>query len=272
MAFEYSVVRCSFQPARNVVCKSTNGVDLVYAETKQLDYALLRNFISEEEANRASQFHLTDDKETYVCCHAILRLLISRRLRIDPLEIRFERGRNNKPFIEGNPLYFNISHTRKAFAIAISDTYTGVDLEGLNRRLDMKLVMNSTFSNRERSYITANPMGEKERFFLLWTRKEAVLKAIGTGIIHRLRKVKVSEPSNVISRRIIYDGENEQICDQLIIYSIKISDNYLSVAIPREAEVKLSIVAEDNLWTMFDYPPRISNDYASGGDLVNALG
>lgn len=251
MIYEYSKVRCSFKPARSVMCNGTSGVDLIYAETKQLDYALLKNFVSAEEAHRAALFHSSEDKKTYVSCHAVLRLLISRKLGIGPLEIRFKKGRNNKPFLEGNPFHFNISHTRKAFAIAISDIYTGVDLEDINRRLVMESMMNSTFCMRERSFIKAHKAGERERFFLLWTRKEAVLKAIGTGIIHRLRKVKVSEAENVINRRIILNGEDEDKCDQLFIYSMRVSDNYLSVAIPKVADVKLLVLDENNFLSVF---------------------
>lgn len=261
MISKYSVVRCSFKPCEEIPLTDNCNVALFYAESQNLDYDLLKKYISAEEAERATHFRSAEDRRTYICCHAILRLVLSGKLKTKTSALVLIKGKNNKPYLSGNPFHFNISHTRRAFAIAISDEYTGIDLENIDRKLDMRTILDSTFSCRERSFITQDHSSERERFFLLWTRKEAFLKAIGTGIIHDLRRIKVSEECNVINRKVEVTGRmDERICDEHFIYSMRISDNILSVATPKEADVKLDVIDENNFGYIFNDQLNFSND------------
>ncbi|HLN56051.1 MAG TPA: 4'-phosphopantetheinyl transferase superfamily protein [Bacteroidales bacterium] len=265
MISNYSTVRCFFQPSGNVSSAQNCNINLFYAESKNLDYDLLKRYISEDEAKRASLFHSADDRRTYTCCHAILRLVLSGKLLTAASEITISKEKNNKPYVAGSPFHFNISHTRSAFAIAVSDQYTGIDLENIDRRLDMKSILHSTFGTHERTFITQDQSSERERFFLLWTRKEAFLKAIGVGIIHHLRKIKVAEECNVINRNAVAGELEDRICDEHFIYSMRISDNILSVATPNEADVKLDVIDESNFGYMFSDQLNFSIDSAVRG-------
>ena len=53
------------------------------------------------------------------------------------------------------------------------------------------------------NYICRSKEEAIDRFFLLWTRKEALLKALGTGIINNLKRVNVSEASKFYKKGII---------------------------------------------------------------------
>lgn len=242
----FSYVKCSFQPEGEKLYYGRSHVEVVFAKTENLDYAMLKKWVSAEELNRSSMFHFLDDRCTYICCHAVLRLLLARRLNKTAASIVFERGYHNKPYLPGNPFYFNISHTRKSFAIAISDAYTGIDLESPDRLIKPELIMDSTFCMEEQFFINENEREEKERLLLLWTRKEAFLKAIGRGITSELSKIKVSEPHNLIAGSIIPTAIDIKISEEHYIYSINVSDHLLSVACPGEADLKLNIIDENN--------------------------
>lgn len=207
---------------------------------------MLKKMVTAEEMDRASRFHFLDDRCTYICCHAVLRLLLSRRLNKSAASIVFERGYHNKPYLPGNPIFFNISHTRKAFAIAISDAYTGIDLESPERLISPELIMDSTFCMEEQFFINENEHEVKERLLLLWTRKEAFLKALGRGITNELKRIKVSEPHNLISGSVVPSASDLKISGEHFIYSTKVSDHFLSVACPGEAVLKLGIIDENN--------------------------
>lgn len=242
----YPFVKCSFQPERPKLYHEKSWIEMFFAETENLDYAMLKKFVSTEELDRSARFHFIDDRCTYVCCHAILRLMLACRLNKAPISITFEKGFNNKPYLKGNPVYFNISHTRKAFLVAISGVYTGVDVESIYKNIEPGLLMDSSFSTDEQLFIKGNRNEEKDRFFLLWTRKEAFLKAIGKGIISDLDKVIVSGQHNHIAESILPATEDVKISGEHFIYSIRIADHFLSVASPVESDLKFRVIDENS--------------------------
>ncbi len=81
-----------------------------------------------------------------------------------------------KPYIP-NQDYFNISHSGDFVVLAQAETEVGVDIEKINdRHLN---VAERVFTERELSWMNESPV---ERFFILWTQKEAVMKAVGKGL------------------------------------------------------------------------------------------
>jgi len=80
---------------------------------------------------------------------------------------------------------------------------------------------------------------------LIWTRKEALLKAIGLGIIDELKDIDVSETNT--HRREIFDRYGaEIISDRLSIYSEMIDSHFLSLAVWGKIEVnQLNLVQKD---------------------------
>ena len=80
---------------------------------------------------------------------------------------------HGKPYIEGGP-YFSISHCKAGIAVAIDDQPIGIDIESI-RHAHEDLI--------ERTMNAAERAGMDDRKFTrLWTQKEAVVKAAGTGI------------------------------------------------------------------------------------------
>ena len=57
-----------------------------------------------------------------------------------------------------------------------------------------------------------------KRFNLLWTRKEAYLKASVIGIINKLTQVEVSEKENHIDKKLLYDLISDSIFNKHFIY------------------------------------------------------
>ena len=90
-----------------------------------------------------------------------------------------------KPYLEHGP-YFSISHCKHAILVAISDREIGVDVESI-RRTDDSLVRR-TMNEAEQARIASAPDPQRA-FIALWTRKEAVVKMRGTGILDDLHRV-----------------------------------------------------------------------------------
>ena len=99
----------------------------------------------------------------------------------------FSYNENGKPYFENGP-YFSISHCKEAIAVAVCDEPVGIDIESI-RHADDSLI-ERVMSEDERSLIRAKrPKAngeclEADRLFTrLWTQKEAIVKAQGTGIL-----------------------------------------------------------------------------------------
>ena len=86
----------------------------------------------------------------------------------------FKYNEHGKPFTEGAP-YFSISHCKEGIAVAIDDKPVGIDIEGIRHANDdlIERVMNE----KERVGM------DDRKFTRLWTQKEAIVKAQGTGIM-----------------------------------------------------------------------------------------
>ena len=109
-----------------------------------------------------------------------VKALLSKHIPI-PFEIL--RTENGKPYIEGNPLCFSISHSRNKAVVAISESPVGVDFEtftGKPREAVLK-----KFTEREQSEIDC------EREFLRhWTAREAYIKLKGLTLAKTYKRLE----------------------------------------------------------------------------------
>jgi len=238
-----SFIHCCFGNNDNVVTgKISPGVEVYFAKTKEIisEYSVLEKYIDKRDKLMAYKLHFDEDRYTYLFCHTLLRLFISKKLKIDPSEISVIYDKNNKPGLKADSLFFNISHTREAFAFAISDhSKVGIDIEKVDRNIDFKSIINNFFSKEEREFILESPVDSRNRFFLLWTRKEAFLKVLGVGIINNLEDVEVfRDVNNLNMENFGYLADYTAITDQFI-YSIKLQNYFISLATPQKVKINL---------------------------------
>lgn len=88
-----------------------------------------------------------------------------------------ERG---KPYFVDSPYHFSISHTKRRVTCAISDRPIGIDIEEIDRDIDLRLA-DKILSPGER---TEYDKAEDKRIALLtfWVLKEAQTKCTGEGL------------------------------------------------------------------------------------------
>ena len=244
-------ISCSFTNFKNRSPAFPHGkVEVYYGLTENFisDITNLNEKLSNNEIERARKFLSDSDRNTYIACHGNLRIILSSKLGRSPSQIEILSDENNKPFLKQNPLHFNISHDRNAFAIAVSEyTPVGIDIEKIKHDLEYSSLLNSVFTSQEISSVRDNPVVAREIFFLLWTRKEALLKAMGTGIIDDLNKIDVSGMANEV-RKVNLDNLKikapEAVSKDYFIYSLGVSDYYISIALPQQVEIRLVYLNE----------------------------
>jgi 4'-phosphopantetheinyl transferase len=126
-------------------------------------------------------YSYTEEKERhrFILSKSVLRLILSKYLHEPAENIQFSFGANKKPFLrsDNTNLHYNVSHAGDWILIAISGSAVGVDIELIDTDLDYSAILPVFFSPEEAKLIQ-----NRNDFYLLWTRKEALVKATGKGI------------------------------------------------------------------------------------------
>ncbi len=143
------------------------------------------------EKERASTYPNEKDKHRFIICRGALRILLGKYTGNKPQDIHLTLGKNKKPFIRLDPsvdIQFNVAHSGDWILIAISDNPVGIDIEFIDGAFFYSEMLPVCFSKAEIDYITNSEIPHAT-FYLLWTRKEALVKASGQGIETELESV-----------------------------------------------------------------------------------
>jgi len=145
--------------------------------------------LSSDEQSRAAEFAFEKDRAVFVAAHALLRYALGLIFEAD--KIRFRVDTYGKPVLDlpiDHDVHFNLSHTRGMAVCAICrGCHVGVDVEEINHNVDIVTLAREYFAAAEHQLVVATPSENRaETFFRLWTLKEAMVKAIGTGLWSRL--------------------------------------------------------------------------------------
>ena len=154
-------------------------------------YHRLYHLLNNDEKAAAARYRNQPDRESYVVRHGVLRLLLGRQLNIPADALVFRFNQNNKPYLKAigaRSCFFNLSHSGGEFLIAIGKDELGIDIEKVDPAFEWQDIASTYFSAAEVDYIATAPK-PTQAFFLLWTRKEALIKARGMGIDDNLPAV-----------------------------------------------------------------------------------
>lgn len=196
----------------------------------------LSAMLDRHERDRAARFVHDSDRERYVLGHGYLREVLGLATGQAPASITFQRGEFGKPVMTGTDLHFNFSDTKDAVLVGIAHEELGVDVETMARRVDHVSVAEHYFTSEEIALITSSPDG-KRRFLDLWTRKEAVLKASGVGIMDDLKVLRVDAPRCEV--RIAHGDFVRMAAAQYHVRSFAIGDGHWgSVATAQPLDLK----------------------------------
>lgn len=148
-----------------------------------LDVASPADWLSADETARAARFATDTLKQRWAASRAGMRGILGAVLERPPGSFVFGAGEHGRPFLEGVdcPFSFNLSHSEGLAALVICEAVVGVDIERV-RPLHHD-VADMFFSPPENEAL--GKLGEERRaegFYRCWTAKEAVLKALGSGL------------------------------------------------------------------------------------------
>lgn len=91
-------------------------------------------------------------------------------------------GDMGKPYLKDGRAEFSVSHSKKLWMVAISDALIGADLE-VSKDKDKDKIAKKIFSELENRYIE---LWGEYGFYRLWTRREALIKALGLSVFDKM--------------------------------------------------------------------------------------
>jgi 4'-phosphopantetheinyl transferase len=147
--------------------------------------ATARALLSAAERARADRFHRAGDAAHWMVCRASLRQVLGRLLGQPPDTVMLEESPAGKPLLAGaaTGLHFNLSHCAGLAAIVVCrHGPVGIDVEPVARASDLLECVDAFCHPREIAALPAGGAGRAAALLEIWTAKEALLKALGTGL------------------------------------------------------------------------------------------
>lgn len=159
-------------------------------------------WLPSDEAARAAAFRQEADRSRFVTGRALARAALGDRLGISPTDVVIRLGPRDgpapgRPFVDGAPS-FSIAHAGSWVLVAVVDAVTGPvgawagagAGAGATVHVGVDVESTSPAQDHLADLLDAVPVQERpgdgwgaESFTRSWVRREAVLKAVGTGLL-----------------------------------------------------------------------------------------
>ena len=159
--------------------------------------------LTQPERDRASAYRFDADRDRFLARRAALRVAIASHLGSSPADVEVAQrcptcgSLGHGPLHVGGGLSVSLSAAGDIALVAVSTGAVGVDVERASSDLDLEGAERTALAATE---LAALPTGLTERtaaFLRLWTAKEAVLKAGGTGLAADPRAVAIDGDAGI---------------------------------------------------------------------------
>ncbi|MCX7115912.1 MAG: 4'-phosphopantetheinyl transferase superfamily protein [Gammaproteobacteria bacterium] len=142
------------------------------------------NWLNAEELERFRRFYFPQHRRRFAQARLAVKTILARYLNCLPSTLYFQYQTYGKPeFAHTSQIKFNISHSQDVALLAVGQQQTlGIDIEQFSCRPFLGIAAHF-FSPTEQAYLQHSPPALLAlRFFSIWSRKEALIKANGFGI------------------------------------------------------------------------------------------
>lgn len=152
--------------------------------------------LSPDEGNRANRFRFPIHRQRFIAARSMLRKIISLYTAVNPQEIIFGYDANKKPFLQFpdmTSLQFNLSHSDNLAVYALTlDHAIGIDVEKIMPDYNQDVAERFLSPQENAALLDLPPEKRVLGFYKIWSRKEAVIKAVGKGLAIPLSSFSVS--------------------------------------------------------------------------------
>ncbi len=201
-----------------------NKVYYLYLSTKhdEQQYQHLLHSLATKDIKEIERFRFRQDRYLRLYSRLLLNKILKEKYGLNQQDLVFAKNEFGKPYLLNQPqIFFNISHSKQALAVGFSNQNLGVDIEKISNA-NLKIA-GRFFTKNEINYINnhidqaPNNILNKpsicadnllnQRFFEIWTKKEAYLKYHGQGLSLGLNSFDVLADTPACQWQTFKDGQ-----------------------------------------------------------------
>ena len=194
------MVFCNFDYPWIRLIRRTDKITIVYVDLTpgELHEQHAIDWLDESELKRIQRYRISRPQREFALCRAALRCMLCEQLGCENDQLSFAAENYGKPYALVNrkpvPINFNVSHSDPHGLVTITHGMrVGIDVETTKYERDFDGIASVVFGPNERVDIASVSGIEKAHLFLrFWTLKEAVVKALGTGLATDLTEFEIS--------------------------------------------------------------------------------
>lgn len=163
-----------------------------YLNINEVNIDEISRCVSGKRLDRASKLKHEKDRLRSIAVEYLLNTMIEEiqgntdeYMIPTPVELEYdEHGKPHVYTIEGDEIYFSLSHSGDYVACIIADKSCGIDIERHSDR-DYEKIARRICTDSELEHVKT-----KEEFYQVWTLKESVMKAEGLGLALDMKKIE----------------------------------------------------------------------------------
>ncbi|MEC3533214.1 4'-phosphopantetheinyl transferase Sfp, partial [Bacillus thuringiensis] len=192
------------------------------------------NLLNNIEREKANSYHHSADRARFIIGCVISRLVLGKILSMSPVQVPIDRmcsvcklqhGRPQLP--EGMP-QLSVSHSGEWVVVAFTKSApVGIDVEQMNPNVDVMKMAEGVLTDIEIAQVMKLPNEQKiDGFLKYWTRKVAVLKATGEGLMIPPVHITVSAPNN--PPRLFVFKDKQELANNTMMEDVRPSLDYMA--------------------------------------------
>lgn len=150
--------------------------------------------LTEEEHRRAESFRFAADRIRWSGFRTQLRLVLGTAIGTAPLDVPIVLTPLGKPVLAPpfDRIHFSLSHCEDLALVAVcADGPVGVDVEPTARCAELSGCEQTFCHPQETASLPLDGAARCLRLMQIWTAKEALLKALGTGFTHPPESIRM---------------------------------------------------------------------------------
>lgn len=162
-------------------------IKLAYCNVDDLDLEKSYELLPEQRKSKVDFYRFEKDKKLSAGAYLLLDAMLNEKNITNPT---FKTKEYGKAYISNHEnIHFNLSHSGRMVACAISDVEVGVDVEYVDREIDLNIAKHYFFNTEYESIMKSpNPSNE---FFSYWVLKESYMKYTGLGMNLNLNSFEI---------------------------------------------------------------------------------
>ena len=169
---------------------------LDFSKLSIASFNFLYNFLSEFERDRSKSYLSEKEKKLFISTRGMLRFIVTKICDVPPT-IKIDNF--GKPYIANLPISFSVSHTvERAIIVLGRANCLGADIELIKDFPELREIRRDIFHPIETKFLESDDSYPATvfAFYRAWVRKEAVLKAIGTGFLSAANLCRLQSESS----------------------------------------------------------------------------